>query len=520
MKGLRSLRRDSLQLRIVLAVGLVVTVLWLLAASLTGRLLDRQMNQVFDRDLRNTAMRILPLVLREYTYHGRGYFLGDDDGQERESEHDRPRAAREGRIPGAEDGGSRPHDSGEEEHDEAEIRVPSSKDLAAGDLAAGERDASGRSLDGLNARLQTGDEYFSYVVRDEDGKALLLSPGADPAVFPRLSTPGYATSDTHRLYHASVEDGEMSITVAEPLSHRRAVAREMLIGLSLPLLLVIPVSLSAILFVVRRGLRPLVLLRRELARRGPRNLGALPDAGLPSEISPIAQGINQLLERLQEAFEAERSFAANAAHELRTPVAGAIAQAQRLQTETADPQAAARARDIETTLKRLNGLSVKLMQLARAEGSRLRTGTPQDMRPVLRIVAEDLRQAGAPGRIEMSLPEAPVLSDLDPDAFGILARNLIENALRHGTAEQLVVVALSPGGVLSVANDCAPIAAGDLARLTQRFARAETAGEGVGLGLAIVRTIAERGEGDLQMLSPSPGSARGMTLRFVLPQAG
>jgi two-component system, OmpR family, sensor kinase len=76
------------------------------------------------------------------------------------------------------------------------------------------------------------------------------------------------------------------------------------------------------------------------------------------------------------------------------------------------------------------------------------------------------------------------------------------------------------GGVLSVANDCAPIAAGELARLTQRFARSDTAGEGVGLGLAIVRTIAERGEGDLQMLSPSPGAARGMTLRFVLPQAG
>jgi two-component system, OmpR family, sensor kinase len=518
MKGLRSLRRDSLQLRIVLAVGLVVTVLWLAAASLTGRLLDNQMNQVFDRDLRNTAMRILPLVLREYTYHGRGYFLSDDDGHESESEHGRPRGAREDDHPqgsatdGARPTGSTQSDTGRDESDrrEGEFRVPT-----AGDLAA-----TGRSLNGLNARLQTGDEYFSYVVRDDEGAALLLSPGADPAVFPRLSEPGYATSDTHRLFYATVEDGEMSITVAEPLSHRRAVARDMLIGLSLPLLLVIPISLSAILFVVRRGLRPLVVLRRELARRGPRNLGPLSDAGLPSEISPIAQGINQLLERLQEAFEAERSFAANAAHELRTPVAGAIAQAQRLQAETADPQASARAREIETTLKRLNGLSVKLMQLARAEGSRLRTGTAQDMRPVLRIVAEDFRHAGERGRIEMTLPEAPVLSDLDPDAFGILARNLIENALRHGTADQPVVVALSPDGVLSVANDCAPIAAGELARLTQRFARSDTAGEGVGLGLAIVRTIAERGEGDLQMLSPSPGAARGMTLRFVLPQAG
>src|SRR5690606_16671719 len=163
----------------------------------------------------------------------------------------------------------------------------------------------------------------------------------------------------------------------------------MQLGLGLPLLVVIPLSLAAIILAVRLSLYPVRRLRDDLTARSARDLSAVPGAGLPSEIAPIAGAVNQLLGRLRAAFEAERSFAANAAHELRTPVAGAIAQAQRLRAETTDQKAAERAGEIEASLKRLTRLSEKLMQLARAEGGRLRSGSPADLRPILRLGAVD-----------------------------------------------------------------------------------------------------------------------------------
>ena len=223
------------------------------------------------------------------------------------------------------------------------------------------------------------------------------------------------------------------------------------------------------------------------------------------------------MSRLGAAFEAERSFAANAAHELRTPVAGAIAQAQRLQTETDDARVLSRARDIETTLKRLNRLAEKLMQLARAEGARIRTGVAADLRPILRIIVDDFERCDAAGRIDLEMPDAPVLSDIDPDAFGILCRNLIENALKHGDATREVAVSLSTPATLTVTNSGTVIPPQELERLTARFVRANGKAAGSGLGLAIVKAIVERAEAALVLNSPVPGRSDGVEVRVSLP---
>ncbi len=181
-----------------------------------------------------------------------------------------------------------------------------------------------------------------------------------------------------------------------------------------------------------------------------------------------------------------------------------------MQSETSDPDAARRAAEIETTLKRLTRLSEKLMQLARAEGGRLRTGHLADLRPILRMVVEDVGRAGGKDRVALKLPQADVLSDMDPDAVAILARNLIENALKHGAPERPVSLALSPDGRFSVANDGSLLAPETLDRLTGRFERADGSGEGSGLGLAIVRTIAERADCALSLTSPAPGRDGGL----------
>ncbi|AKI03311.1 signal transduction histidine kinase (plasmid) [Hoeflea sp. IMCC20628] len=435
----------SLQARLAILIGLGVTVLWIIAATVTATLLSKEMDEVFDSALQETAQRLLP--------------------------------------------------------------------LAVVDIIDREEEGVSQRI----ANLREHSEFLTYIVRDAQGRVLISSHAADPSVFPPYDGVGFRQSATHRLYYDSALQDSITIAVAEPLDHRALMAREMQLGLGLPLLAVIPLCLVAIFGAVGFSFRPVRQLRNALASRGAHDLSPTSNLDLPSELAPIAVATNELLARLNAAFEAERSFAANAAHELRTPVAGAIAQAQRLQSETSDPVAANRAADIETTLKRLMRLSEKLIQLARAEGGRLRTGKPQDLRTVLRLIVSDFERTPWGSQIDFISPEHPVMSDIDPDAFGIVCRNLIENALKHGSPGSLVKIRLSAPGKLSIENDGPVIKPEILARLTRRFERGSGSGEGSGLGLAIVHTIADRADCTFKLTSPIVGQTRGIEAAVVLP---
>lgn len=435
----------SLQRRLGLSLGALLTVLWLGAASVTAVVVRHAMEEVFDSALQETAQRILPLAVA---------------------------------------------------------------------------DVLGREEEGITQRLaeiREHDEFLTYAVRDAQGRTLLLSHDADPAIFPSWSGVGFSQSGTHRFYSEEALQGSIRLTVAEPLAHRTVVGREIQIGLGLPLLIFLPVALLAIVLAVRASLVPLRRFRERLAARGARDLSLVPVDELPAEVAPVADTLNGLLGRLAAAFEAERSFAANAAHELRTPLAGAIAQAQRLQAETSDPAAKARAADIEMTLKRLTRLSERLMQLARAEGGRLRLDQASDLRPVARIVTDELARMTDPGRMVLVLPPDPVVSDLDPDVFAILYRNLVENALRHGAAGAPIQVSLTREGVLTVANEGPVVPSEALSRLVDRFERAGAHTDGSGLGLAIVHAIAQRIGSALVLKSPRPGQASGFEASLMLP---
>ncbi|MCR4267051.1 HAMP domain-containing sensor histidine kinase [Nitratireductor sp. ZSWI3] len=438
----------SLQGRLGLSLGLALTVLWLLAATVTAVIVRGDLDEVFDSALRETAERILPLAVTD--------------------------------IVGREDQGGTQRLAPIREHD----------------------------------------EYFTYLVRDGEGRILLQSHAADPAVFPPYDGSGFHQTATHRLYSDAALQDTIRITVAEPLAHRASVAREIQMGLGLPLLIVLPVALAAIFLAVRFSLDPLRRFRERLGARGARDLSEVPADDLPIEIAPLAGTLNGLLNRLHDAFEAERSFAANAAHELRTPLAGAIAQAQRLRTETHEPATEARATEIEATLKRLTRLSERLMQLARAEGGRLRMDRSADLRAVARLVVDDLGRASAKDRIALDLPDAAVMSDMDPDAFAILCRNLVENALRHGADNTTVNIALTSDGLLSVANDGPVLPRQTLDRLTARFERANTSTDGSGLGLTIVAAIADRIGSRLILESPRPGFSSGFQASLRLPIDG
>jgi two-component system, OmpR family, sensor kinase len=435
----------SLQGRLALWLGALLTLLWIAAASSTAVIIRHELEAVFDSALQETAQRLLPLAVVEIV---------------------------------------------------------------------------GREEEGVTQRLaaiRAHGELITYIVRDDAGRVLLRSHAASLETFPAYGGPGFRDTATHRLYSEEALRGTIRITVAEQLAHRAAMVREVQMGLGLPLLVVIPAALLAIVHAVRESLAPLRRFRDRLAERGARDLAPVPADDLPSEVAPVAATVNALLERLRAAFEAERSFAANAAHELRTPLAGAIAQAQRLQAQTPDEAAAERAAEIEASLKRLTRRTERLMQLARAEGARLRLDRAGDLRPALRLVVDDIRRSPAGERIALHLPGAPVLSDLDPDALGIVCRNPLENALRHGDPAAPVEVTLTPGGHLAVANEGFVVPAETLAHLTERFERGAPELGGSGLGLAIVAAIAERVGSRLELRSPRPGRASGLEASMKLP---
>jgi two-component system OmpR family sensor kinase len=346
---------------------------------------------------------------------------------------------------------------------------------------------------------------------------LLQSHAAEPALFPAYDGPGFRQTATHRIYNDDALQGSIRISVAEPLEHRATIAREIEMVLGLPVLIVIPFALLAIILAVRAGLASLRRFQDRLQARSARDLSPVPAAELPSEIAPLADTMNGLLERLKAAFDAERSFAANAAHELRTPLAGAIAQAQRLQAETKDDSARQRAADIEASLKRLTRMAERLLQLARAEGGPLRLDRSTDLRTIAGIVLADLERTSGPDRIVADFPMQPVLSDLDPDAFGIICRNLVENALRHGSPHEPIEVTLTEDGTFRVANEGPVVEAASLAHLAERFRRNGQGKEGTGLGLAIVSAIAERISSHLVLQSPRSGSSSGFEAVIRLP---
>lgn len=379
-------------------------------------------------------------------------------------------------------------------------------------------DIISRDEEGISQRIATlreHEELFTYLVRDNQGRVLLRSHDAKDEHFPAFDGMGFRQTATHRLYYDAALRGTITIAIAEPLRHRAEVAGELIFGLALPLLIVFPFGFLGVVWIVKRSLRPVRQFSDALANRNAQNLSKVVDGDLPDEIKPVAQAVNEVLDRLARSLEAERSFTANAAHELRTPVAAALAQTQRLMAEAKDPQAASRAAEIEVALKRLARLSEKLMQLARAEGGRLRRDTVSDLRPVLTLLLADFERTAGPAAILSTFPAAPVLSDLDPDAFAIVARNLIENALRHGRGGAPVQVALTPGN-MRVINDSPPLDAKTLARLTARFERGHSVSVGSGLGLSIVKAIADGAGADLQLHSPARGQNNGFEAVFQI----
>lgn len=364
-------------------------------------------------------------------------------------------------------------------------------------------------------------ETITYIVRDASGRVLMQSHDAAPDAFPADLRPGFHESAGLRLYTESAIQGTVFVTTAEVLELRQAAVLKAVAMLALPLIVLLPISVLGVWGLVAWSMKPLTAWQSEIEMRGRGNLAPVNASDLPSEIAPIAASVDRLIARLRRALEAERNFTGNSAHEFRTPIAAALAQTQRLIAEANDHPVAARARSIEAALRDLSRLSEKLLQLAKAEGGGLLADTPQDLSEALRHVCIDLARArNTAERLVVRLPSpGAFMSSLDADALAILARNLIENALKHGDADAPVEVTLTKTGLLRVANRSPIVPPDELSRLIRPFERGATRANGSGLGLAIADAIARGAGGTLDLSSPISGEPNGFEVLVRLPLA-
>lgn len=356
-------------------------------------------------------------------------------------------------------------------------------------------------------------ERYDYIVRDARGRVLLRSYDAQDEDLPLRRRPGFFDHQGKRVYQDQTPGGRVFITIAEPYENRSQQARRLYMAMVWPLVFLIPLTLLVIWGVLRWTLGPVRELGDQIAARDSWGLSAVEVPDLPSELEPVADAVNDLMARLDTSFVAERAFAANAAHELRTPIAAAQAHIQRLEAEAHDDATRARAQAAHGALQRLTRLSQKLMQLARAEGGRLRGDEAHPVAPTLQLVVHDMG-ADVAEQIEVSEPNGPVSSRMDRDIYGILATNLIENALRYGDADTPVQVIVRPDELV-VRNACAPLDAAAMSRISGRFERASQDDRGAGLGLSIVSAIAKGVGGELQLSSPIPGQDSGFEARVT-----
>ncbi|MFC3683871.1 ATP-binding protein [Hydrogenophaga luteola] len=388
---------------------------------------------------------------------------------------------------------------------------------------------------GLPEGLATGvlpvppeQQDFDFVLQiwSVDGSLLLRS--ADRPELPARAVLGFADvaahGTTYRVY--SVITGGLVIQVAQDMAVRQRMAGDLALRTAAPVLWLAPVLMLAVGWLVRRTLAPVERVRGQVATRSADDLAPLAGQDLPDEVRPLVQEFNGLLQRLGLAFEVQQRFVADAAHELRSPLAALKLQVQGLRrAEDAETRERALQR-LDAGIDRATRLVGQLMELARQQ-ARQAEGTPAallDLVALARtVIGEAVTDAQARSQdIGLSGLEAALVTG-HADALRLLLRNLIENAIKYtpagGRIEVGVVAGEAPGRVALVVEDSGPgIPEAERVRVLDRFYRLPDApSTGSGLGLAIAQSVAQMHGSGLRLdTSPTLG---GLRVRLALPAA-
>ncbi|VVE09092.1 Sensor protein QseC [Pandoraea cepalis] len=351
-----------------------------------------------------------------------------------------------------------------------------------------------------------------------------------------------------RVYAALV--GDNVVQLAQPMVIRDSLAVSMAVRTLLPLVVAMPVLALLVWIVVGRGLQPLRRVTKALDTRAPGALDALPEVGLPDEVRPLVRALNSLLGRLGASLAQQKAFVADAAHELRTPLAALQLQVQLLDRAHTDAERAEAMRDLRDGVRRASHMVAQLLTLARQEPDAARAAAAfveVPLAPLLsEVVAHHAALAVARG-IDLGLDAPDALAAVsrvhgDANALHTLFGNLVDNALKYtprGGHVDVRLVAATPAPVVEIEDTGPGIAPTERERVFDRFFRGGAASvegaapghstpasdatqddadtpraQGTGLGLAIVRNIAQAHGARVELFDASNGQGLRVRVSF------
>ncbi len=283
-------------------------------------------------------------------------------------------------------------------------------------------------------------------------------------------------------------------------------------------------SLLLIWLGVHFGLRPLDRLRREIDARSADDLNPIRETPVHSELRPLLQSLNRLLDMQNSAVRAQSEFVANAAHQLRTPIAGLVAQLELLIADNRDPASAERLARLASGLRQLTRSANQLLTLSRAESgiNQLVNKVQVDLKDLVTDAAGRWVDRAIGLNIELSAEAEPAVVRADPSLLEEMLGNLVDNALNNTPSggEITIYSGLDDGQPFLMVDDTGPgIAPAERARVLERFYRTPgSRGTGTGLGLAIVDEIVRLYGATLSINAPPGG--RGTRVRIVWPATG
>ena len=407
---------------------------------------------------------------------------------------------------------------------------------AAADVAGGVRSVNGHptfELTPQSERILRSDAHddIYFTVRAAGGAAGNPFLGGDrdlADVAPVVEVDGASSEirfrgKTLQAISLGFVDGALPfvVTVAETTLKRQAAAREVFARMIGPTIVVLSLAGLLVWLSVRGGLRPLDDLRRELEARSELDLSPVDIVGAPAEVRSLVSAVNRLLARLAGATKVHQAFVADAAHQLRTPLAGIQTELELLSDAVEPDHGEALAR-LRFSVRRAVRLANQLLALARSEkdANALRL-EPFDLAALISEAADGWVHRAIAARVDLGFELRPSIVRADPYLIRELLENLFDNALRHAPADGQITVASAPrdGRVELTFDDSGrgvPPAARE--RIFERFHRESDEGPGSGLGLAIVQQIASRHGGNVR--AETSAALGGLRLFVALPVAG
>jgi two-component system sensor histidine kinase QseC len=399
----------------------------------------------------------------------------------------------------------------------------------------------------LPAAVKPQAEALSYQVWLSDGRLALRSSDAPatpwvPLDFARAENFAHAQVDGAgwRVHTVSDAQGRLQVQVAKSQHRLDAdLAQRLNAGLLTTLAQMLVLSVLVWL-IVRWSLAPAQKVREVLAQRAALDLQPLPAAGLPGEMQPLIDAFNRLLQRLDTALQAERRFVADAAHELRTPLAALMAQARLAQSAPTLEQNQAALQQLVEGIERSARLTEQLLDMARVDAVVAAPVQPAvALHEIAAMVTHEFGSAARAARVQLRLTTEPCHTSVAVDAVGVLLRNLIDNAIRHGGEGVTVEVHAgpaaapaqpeaapprpaaagapeAPAALLQVRDSGPGVPAHERSRIFARFYRVPgSRGRGSGIGLSLVARIAEL-HGARVTVGDGIGG-RGLSVSVLLP---